>query len=298
MQSPANLWNLFLSQYDNPLFKKLRLTIFILIIYSTVVISLEKIFAPIFDKMKISDLGQFHLIFSFVISILIAFRVNSSYARWWEARSHWGVLVNNSRNLALKFNNFIGLQQDPLFLICIKKFPLLLAFHLRRQKDEAHKLMHELGLDFHLDDHIPLILINHMYRQINQYRQMKKVSIEQYLALDIHLTNLVDVVGGCEKITNTPIPAPFKIFVNQALYFYMLIFPFGWVETFGFLIIPIVVIFVYLLQGMEILSKDLESPFCKSQYSHNSTLDLEAISKTIETNISAIDSFRKKPCIH
>lgn len=288
---PANIWTLLFYSHKDALFKRLRRTIIILVVYSIIAVSAQALFDKFFDRMAISNLGQFHLIFSFVISILIAFRVNSSYARWWEGRGQWGSLVNNSRNLALKFNNFIGLNREPLFAECLKKFPLLLQYNLRKQSDNSKNLLKNLGISFNPDDHLPSVVVNYMYSRINYYRVSGQIALEQYLAMDIHLANMIDVVGGCEKIVNTPIPAPFKIFVNQALYFYMVVFPFGWAETFGLLIIPIVIVFIYVLQGMEILAEDMEDPFEKNYCGHNNNLPLEAIANAIERNVESIICF-------
>jgi putative membrane protein len=245
----------------------------------------------LFDKMQLTNLGQFHLIFSFILSILVAFRVNSSYARWWEGRTLWGGLVNNSRNIALKFNNYIGLKYDPLFNLCLQNFPTLFKYHLRRQRPECEKILTELGLKFKPTDHLPTIVINYMYQRINFYRNNGTISLEQYLVMDKHLANIVDVVGGCEKISNTPIPLPFKVFVQKALHFYMIVFPFGWAETFGILIIPIIIVFVYILSGMEILAEDMEDPFEENQGGHYNNLPLDTISENIRNNIKSIADF-------
>ena len=278
------------NKYKDPLFKKLRRTIIILSIYSAIIVFGENFFDKIFDKVP-TNLGQFHLIFSFVLSILVVFRVNSSYARWWEGRTLWGSLVNNSRNLALKFNNYIGLKNDVVFNKCLQNFPLLFKNHLRRHRNICENILDEIGLKFKPTDHLPTIVVNYMYQRINFYRNSNQISLEQYLAIDIHLANIIDVIGGCEKISNTPIPAPFKIFVNRALHFYMMVFPFGWAETFGILIIPIIIVFVYILSGLEILAEDMEDPFEENESGHYNNLPLDAISETIKNNVVAISEF-------
>ncbi len=281
----------FFNKYKDPLFKKLRKTIIFLSIYSAIVVIGETFFDKFFDKMQLTNLGQFHLIFSFVLSILVVFRVNSSYSRWWEGRSLWGNLVNNSRNLALKFNNYIGLKNDPLFNQCLQNFPLLFKHHLRRHRNICENILNELGLKFKPTDHLPTVVINYMYQRINFYRNNNQISLEQYLVIDTHLANIIDVIGGCEKISNTPIPAPFKIFVNRALHFYMIVFPFGWAETFGILIIPIIMVFVYILSGLEILAEDMEDPFEENETGHYNNLPLDTISETIKNNVVAISEF-------
>ena len=35
-----------------------------------------------------------------VVSLLLAFRSNQAYDRWWEARTIWGAIVNDSRTLS------------------------------------------------------------------------------------------------------------------------------------------------------------------------------------------------------
>jgi putative membrane protein len=247
-----------------------------------------------FEKLQAQNIGQFHLIFSFVLSILIAFRVNVSYARWWEGRGYWGTLVNNSRNLALKFNNYIGLKNDPEFFRYLSNFAYVLKFHLRGQIDtpESQDLIARLNLPPASDNHIPNSIINQMYKIINNYRVDGKISLEQYLAMDVHLANIIDLLGGCEKIVSTPIPIPFKIFVRQALLFYMIIFPFGWVEKFGFLIIPMIIVIVDVLLGLELISEDIEAPFNGSDDNtcslHGHVLDLDGISLKIDRNVESI----------
>ncbi|HLX52532.1 MAG TPA: bestrophin family ion channel, partial [Aquella sp.] len=247
-----------------------------------------------FEKLQVENIGQFHLIFSFVISILIAFRVNVSYSRWWEGRTYWGNLVNNSRNIALKFNNFIGLKNEPIFIKYLCTFPQIFKFHLRGQIDtpECQELIKQLDLPVKENDHIPNSIINQMYKIINSYRLAGKISLEQYLSMDVHLANIIDLAGGCEKIVSTPIPTPFKIFIRQALLFYMVIFPFGWVEKFGFLIIPMIIVIVDVLLGLELISEEIETPFAGSDVKdgelHDNTLDLNGISQKIALNVQSI----------
>ena len=202
--SIATLVGFFFNSDKDPLFTKLRKTIIFLAIYSAIVVIAQMFFDKFFDAMQLADLGQFHLIFNFILSILVAFRVNSSYGRWWEGRTLWGSLVNNSRNLALKFNNYIGLKNDPIFNQCLQNFPRLLKNHLRKHRNICEKILNEIGLEFKPNDHLPTVVINYMYQRINFYRNNNQISLEQYLVIDTHLANLIDVVGGCEKISNTP----------------------------------------------------------------------------------------------
>lgn len=291
-KNQPKIWSLIFSRQSEPLYRKLRTTTIYLLIYSIIVVVAQLFYDDIFEELQVQNIGQFHLIFSFVISILVAFRVNASYSRWWEGRGHWGNLVNNSRNLALKFNNYIGLNNEPKFLDYLSMFPTVFKFHIRKQYTQCNKIINTLGINITDDAHIPSAVINQMYKIINNYRIEGKISLEQYLSMDTHLANIIDLVGGCEKIVNTPLPAPFKMFIRQALLFYMIIFPFGWVEKFGFLIIPMIIVIVDVLLGLELISEDIENPFSGIDYQgsviYDTTIDLETIALNIASNVKGI----------
>ena len=282
---------LVLTTHHQPIYRRLKRTTIYLLIYSVVVILAETFFAKWFDEFQFEKVGQFHLIFSFVLAILVSFRIGTAYSRWWDARSNWGCLVNDSRNFAIKFNNYIGFNNNQHLLDCLTQFPELLKHHLRKENGKCQKIITSLGLNLPEHSNLPSAVVNEIYHIINRYRNDGKLSFEQFLTLDKHLTSMVDVLGSCEKIANTPVPSLFKIFARQALFFYMIIFPFGWVDKFGFLIIPMIIVIVDVLLGLELVSEDLETPFENHHvgYSHSDLdLNLDSIAHTIASNVTAI----------
>ncbi|KTD69137.1 MULTISPECIES: bestrophin family protein [Legionella] len=263
--------------YKEKVFRKLLPITIVVTIYAVII-------ACFFENATRHNLGQFHLIFSFILTIVIGFRVNASYARWWEGRILWGSIVNNCRNLGLKFDAFIGLQEHPDFYELLKKLPVIIKAHLRKDSKEIQTELLSLCIHEFEGKHPVLLVTQKMYCLLNQLRQEDKLQLEQYLALDTHMANLIDMTGGCERIANTHVPPAFAFFVKQALLFYTIMFPFGWVDTFGFLVIPMMVMIVYILLGLEILSEDLEEPFGKE----DNDLPLNIIAKNIVRNIDQI----------
>ncbi|MBP9768363.1 MAG: hypothetical protein KBD32_02200 [Burkholderiales bacterium] len=244
-----------------------------------------------FDINKTSShLGEFHLLFSFCLSIIIVFRINVAYNRWWEGRGLWGQLVNISRNLAIKMHSFVGVQDSQPFLCVLQNFPTLLKYHLRKELNSAQQLMDKLGISYQADDHLPSLLIHHLQTETNNLRQANKLSFEQFMSLDKLLSELTDVLGGCEKIVNTPVPRGFNIFARFALLFYMLIFPFGWVDQFGIFIVPILIVLIYILLGLEMMAEEMEAPFATA---HN-CLPLDDLAQRISLNIAQISQFKLK----
>ncbi|HHF7353297.1 TPA: bestrophin family ion channel [Legionella anisa] len=263
--------------YKEKVFRKLLPITIIIVVYAEIILYF-------FESAARYNLGQFHLIFSFILTIIISFRVNTSYSRWWEGRILWGSIVNNCRNLGLKFDAFIGLHECSDFYESLKKLPVVIKAHLRKENREIHTELLSLCIHEFEGKHPVLLIAKKMYRILNQLRQENKLQLEQYLALDIHLANLIDMTGSCERIANTHVPPAFAFFVKQALLFYAILFPFGWVDTFGFLIAPMMVMIVYILLGLEMLSEELEEPFGKD----DNDLPLTSIAENIVRNVEQI----------
>ena len=57
--------------------------------------------------IKFRSTTVLHSLLGFVLSLLLVFRTNTAYERWWEGRKLWGELVNSSRNFMLKMNAFL-----------------------------------------------------------------------------------------------------------------------------------------------------------------------------------------------
>ena len=268
--------------YREKVFRKLIPIMTVLAIYAIVIVYIDA-YSNRFEKLEMMNLGQFHLIFSFILGIIISFRVNTTYARWWEGRVLWGNIVNNCRNLGMKFDNFAGLQNYPHFFDCLRILPTVIKLHLRKDRKGITQELNSIGIIYEVE-HPVIYLTNRMYGVINELRNQDKIRFEQYMAMDVHLVNLIDMTGGCERIANTPVPAAFAFFVKQALLFYSLIFPFGWVDKFGYFIIPMILMMVYVLLGLEILSEELENPFGTD----DNDLPLDSLTTTIANNVTSI----------
>jgi putative membrane protein len=268
--------------YREHVFRKLIPIMLVISLYAFTIVYID-VHTNRFEKIELMNLGQFHLIYSFIIGILVSFRVNTSYARWWEGRIIWGNLVNNCRNLGLKFETFAGLYQYPQFLAYLQIYPRMLKLHLRKDYQQINKQFAQLGITNEI--HHPMIYLNgQLYQIINDLRKQNLLQMEQYLALDSHVANLMDITGACERIANTPVPTAFAFFVKQALLFYALMFPFGWFNKFGYFIVPMILMIVYVLLGLELLSEELENPFGTDDHD----LPLEGLSSTIANNLEAI----------
>lgn len=238
--------------------------------------------------LKYASTTAVHSLLGFVISLLLVFRTNTAYDRWWEGRKQWGALVNVSRNLALKVNSFIPpdaperrLQLQEM----IGSYATVLRDHLRNEP--ASVLISHLPVflqkNVHLD-HVPNYLADAIQRELLQAYREHDLSEATYLALLNDLNQFTDICGACERIKKTPIPYTYNIFIKKFIFVYTITMPFGFVSDFGYWSIAITVFTLYTLASLELIAEEIEDPFGKD----SNDLPTDTISNTIAGNVREI----------
>ncbi|TNE54831.1 MAG: hypothetical protein EP338_05795 [Bacteroidetes bacterium] len=216
-------------------------------------------------KIDLTELKTAYSLIGFVISLLLVFRTNTAYDRWWEGRKQWGALVNDCRNLAIKIRSFGKTEEDRLFFTrMISNFPLALKEHLRNSKElEILELTAEERKILEEKEHVPLEISAMLSDRVKKLKDEATVSQEEALILDRNLNALMDVCGACERIKNTPIPFSYSLFLKKFIFVYVITLPLAFVTTFGYYSVLIACFFFYVLVSMEVLAEEIEDPFGK-----------------------------------
>jgi len=194
-----------------------------------------------------------HSLLGFVISLLMVFRTNTAYERWWEGRRFWGQLVNTSRNLALKLNAYLP-RQHPLrgqLAFVLGEFADVLKDHLR---DHGHRRSGPIG-------HGPNAVSAELFRLVETLRRQGELTREHVRNLNPDLSLLADICGGCERIKKTPIPYSYNLFIKKFIFAYIVTMPFVFVHDFGYWEILFTTFMFYVLASLEILAEEVENPF-------------------------------------
>ena len=231
-------------------------------------------------------------IFSFlgiVLSILLVFRTNSAYDRWWEGRKQWGALVNHCRNLAIMTHAALPPEDEETrrdMAVLISNFCIALKDHLRtgtKLEEFIHVSEEELA-EYARKEHVP----NHIAFQIQakvQVMQKAGVFTEADMINIRHNTNaLLDILGACERIKKTPIPFSYAVYIKIFIVTYNLLLPCALVAKFGLWTIPIVMLVFFAFIGIELMAEEIEEPFgldCND-------LPTASIAHTIKNNVFEI----------
>ncbi|HEV7350415.1 bestrophin family protein [Telluribacter sp.] len=235
-------------------------------VYSTLIAYLIRDVWELGVNSDLKNISLMHSLLGFVISMLLVFRTNTAYDRWWEGRKQWGGLVNSSRNLALKINGMLGPEQveaREFFRVMIPNFAFSLKNHLR-----ARYLEHELEpaptytLDqLHPDQHVPNQLAGLLIARVLQLQRQGVLLPEHLLLLNDELQSLTNISGACERIKNTPIPFSYSSFLKKFIFTYCVTLPLGYVFNLDYLVVPFVIFITYILGSLEVIAEEIEEPF-------------------------------------
>lgn len=235
-------------------------------IYSGIIAYLELEVWNLSKDNYVKNLTLLHNLLGFVLSLLLVFRTNTAYDRWWEGRKLWGSLVNNSRNLAMKLNAYLNVddttsrQQLARLIIA---YANTLKKHLRGEQvrleldSEEHLELAAINSNHHVPNQIAALL----FKKINRLYKEGKITGEQLLALNPELMSFAEICGACERIKNTPIPYSYSAFVKKFIFFYVMTLPFGFVFSLGYYVIPVVAFVFYVLASLELIAEEIEDPF-------------------------------------
>ncbi len=220
------------------------------------------------EKAYFDHITKLHTMVGMVISLLLVFRTNTAYDRWWEGRKAWGSLLNNSRNLALKLASILekdDKESRDFFKTMIPAYAFSLKSHLQNVKvaEELFDLDEHKHLVNQLQDgqHLPNQIILQLFDRINLLCKQGKLTEMQVLFMNEELRSFNELCGVCERIRNTPIPFSYSIFLKKFVFFYVMSLPFGLVFTLGYLSIPIVAFIFYVLASLELIAEEIEDPF-------------------------------------
>ena len=269
--------------------RKLLPLLAFLAVYTTFIAFLELEWLHLSEKSFIRNIPLMHSLLGFAISMLLVFRTNTAYDRWWEGRKQWGSLVNASRNMALKFNVLLPENDEQgrqFFATILPRFAVSLMQHLRREavKFELDERPHPEIPDFDENGHVPAQIAGLIYGKTTQLYKDGIISGEQLLTLNDDITALMDICGACERIRNTPIPYSYSAFIKKFIFVYVLTLPLGYVFSFGFMAIPVVAFIFYVLASLEVIAEEIEEPFGTD----SNDLPMERICRTIDHSIKGI----------
>jgi len=229
------------------------------------------------DLMRVAvPLGpSFLSILGIILGLLLVFRTNTAYDRWWEGRRLWGQLVNVSRGLSQQLGAQLSAPEHQArrarYAELLAAYPTQLAAHLRQP----------LAAD---SGHVPNATMRAVHAEVQADLAAGRLAPESRIALAPLLQAFDDVTGACERIRKTPIPFSYSVYIKQFVVLYAFIMPFGLVREFGYGTVIASMFTFFATMGLELLATEIEEPFGTDL----NDLPLDQIAATIARDVRTI----------
>jgi putative membrane protein len=243
-------------------------------------------------------IGSSHIplaLFGSVVGLIVGFRNNFAYARWWEARTLWGQIVNNSRSLGRQVCAVMGPLPSKGDVEAAQTMRREILYH---QIAYVHALRQQLrGLDpipevrrllpadeassLSTEKNIPLSLQLRIGNLLQEAKGLGWIDMWEWQAMDRNVDDLADAQGGAERIKNTPMPKQYDYFPTLFVNIYCLMLPIGMVENLGWYTPLGSTLVGFMFLALDKIGSDLQNPFANAIFD----VPLTAITRTIETNL-------------
>jgi len=218
-----------------------------------------------FGVLSVKIPSSFHTVLGLVTGLLLVFRTNTAYDRWWEGRKQLGTLLNTCRCLILKYDAFLeeNLPEKRILQQLIIAFAWSMKQHLRDADylESGRFLPKIYENDFHLSNHKPMYVLDMHMKVLNKLRKEQTLLGEHLIVLEKEIAALVSVLGACERIRNTPIPMGYGLHLKRILLLYIITLPIGFIEDLSWGAVPIIMIVFYTMVGIELIGEEIEDPF-------------------------------------
>jgi putative membrane protein len=233
-------------------------------------------------------------LFGSAIGVILAFRNSTSYARWWEARTLWGAIVNNCRSWGRLVTTTLRAKssgEDPGLIQAQRRMVYYqiawvhaLRQHLRRLdplSEIASLLPPEEVASLRGQNNVPVAIQQKQSILLRDALDNGWIDLAQWHAMNQSLDDLVDAQGGAERIKNTPMPRQYDYLPQLCAQMFCFLLPLTMVSSLGWFT-PLgssLVGFIFL--ALDKIGRDLEDPFDNTI----NDIPLTSITRTIEINL-------------
>ena len=291
-------WFLMLFIWRGSVLRKIILQLLIITAFSVVVLY----FRGNVYEYKVHLNPAIFTLLGLSLAIFMGFCNSASYERFWEGRKLWGALVIESRSLArevltlINDNDADAKAKKQEFAKMIAAFSWALNYQLRNKNANAviKNLLSEKNFEQLKDKKfVPVILLKQMGAWLNERKKEGKMDSIILTAIDNQLNGMSQIIGGCERIANTPLPFAYSVLLHRTVYLYCFWLPFGLVDVVGWMM-PVIVLFIsYTFIALDAIIQEIQEPFGEEE----NDLALNGICETIQFSVFELADIPQDPLV-
>ena len=245
--------------------------------------------APIKDDLPNMPVGVPSFLGT-AISVILSFKLNQSYDRWWEARKIWGSIVNDSRTFVIQLQSFLikgneGEIRKISFRHIAWCFSLSQSLRGLKGNEGLEKYLTQEDLTSitkHSNKPLAILQLNALH--IAELKNGNKMDLKSFIQINDTMVNFSNAMGMAERIKNTVFPATYRIFLRLFIYVFVVTLSISLADTQGYFEIPLLLVISCSFFLLEKTSALLQDPFSNKP----TDTAMTAISTTIEINIKQL----------
>ena len=205
-------------------------------------------------------------VFGTAVALLLGFRTNQAYERWWEARIIWGAIVNDSRTLVRQCVSFFKRsngQYDTLVREMANR-QIIWSYALGEslRKTPFSPKVKEYTESYKMKSfNIPNTLLSEHSETLLKAKENGMVNDFQQVQIDSTIARLCDSMGKCERIKNTVFPKAHSLLIHLIIYVFATMLPFGLDDRNVAVEIAITFVIPIILVAIEKTSILMQDPF-------------------------------------
>lgn len=221
------------------------------------------------------------------ISVLLSFKMNQSYDRWWEARKVWGAITNDSRSLVIQLQSFLGTDHAPV-IKRISYRQIAWCYSLGkslRGLNSIENLDHFMAktdlAQISKHNNHPLAILQLTAADIKELRLNNTIDIHAHIHLQETFIRLTDSMGGAERISRTVFPSTYRLILHFIIYLFVVTLAISLKGINNIFVLPLLILISIGFFCIEKIAYHLQDPFRNIP----SDIPVTDIAKTIEINI-------------
>ncbi len=221
-----------------------------------------------------------------VLALVLAFRANTGYQRFWEGRGLWGSIVNNTRNIARIAKVYARKEPEIAREIAVWCVMFAHASRLGLRSEpvlpDATRLLSAADAQtLAQSSHPALYAASQLSDRVTKLLEKGAIDVRIAQLVEEKISGLVNDLGGSEKILKTPTPLGLVVLMQRFIALFLATFPFSVVGRVGLLTPLVTMAVAYPLLMVDALGGELDYPFGH----HPNDLPLSRICSTIEHNL-------------
>jgi putative membrane protein len=221
------------------------------------------------------------------ISVILSFKLNQSYDRWWESRRVWGSIVNDSRNLILQLQSFVKAGNNDAVRTIGRRhigwcFCLGQSLRGLNPLDNLNNYLtpeEHRALSKHSNKPLSILQLNSGH--IAQLKLDEQLDTFQHVQLNSTIVNLTNSMGMSERIRNTVFPVTYRLFLHLIIYLFVITLSISLTDIQGYFEIPLLLVISSAFFLLEKTATHLQDPFSNTP----TDTAVTSIASTIEINI-------------